>query len=48
MTQHIMATGKRPSPFHAAMIPMTSASIPGSGDDVVSAMAGNVITARVT
>lgn len=46
--QQMMATRKRPSPDHAAAIPMRSAKTPANGVPAASIMAGTVITARVT
>ena len=46
--QQMTDTGNRPSPRHAAMIPVTSANSPGSGDSVACVMAGNVMMASVT
>ena len=48
MAQQMIATGNRPAPRQAAMIPTTNATIPEAGDNVVSTMAGKVITANVT
>jgi hypothetical protein len=48
MEQHIMATGNKPAPRQAAIIPTTKETTPETGDNVVSTIAGNVITANVT
>jgi hypothetical protein len=48
MIQQMAATGKSPKRFHAATMPATRASMPGSGEVVVRIMSGNVITASVT
>lgn len=46
--QQIQATGNKPAPSQEATIPIINATHPASGDCVVSTIAGNVITAKVT
>ena len=46
--QHIMATGNNPIPYHAAMMPIPSDTMPESGVSVVCIMSGKVMTANVT
>ena len=48
MAQQMMATGNKPAPRQAAKRPTASATMPDTGDSVVSTMAGKVITAKVT
>ena len=45
--QQAQATGKRPRPKYANVIPITRAIIPAIGDWVASIIAGKVITASV-
>ena len=48
MTQQIAATGKSPMPYHAAMTPAISDTMPEAGVIVVCIISGKVITASVT
>lgn len=48
IAQQITATDRRLLPHHAAMIPMTSASVADTVLFVAERIAGNVITANVT
>ena len=46
--QQLIATGKSPAPKKARIIPVIRTIMPAIGLDVVSKIAGKVITERVT